>query len=1174
MGLQLLCGPSGCGKTYDIYRTCIEQAQAHPKQQYIIIVPEQATLQTQQELIRMHPRRGLMNIDVIGFRTLAYRVFAEQKTPLLSVIDSSGRMMLLRRAIESVKDELTVLKRQATHNSFVEAIMQAISELNDSQYLSNPGSDLFALLQSAPTGNPILIQKLRDLVWIWEAYHKELENRFMDKEEILPLFCKVSKDSQLLANSTIYVDGFLGFAAIQYEVLTHLMLYARELVVSVCLDPKEATPGDEFSLFYAGHRIAERLKVLADKNGVVCYPDRLYGERPVVAHRYHPDLAHLEQFYERERVEAYQEKPQRIRLFAMEQKEKELQMVAEESWRLVREEGYRFSDIAVIAGDPQAYEAVARRLFRRAQIPYFLDVPRNLLEHEYVNYQLSLLQMIEKKMDMESVFSCLKRGYLLAQEEVDILENYALRHPLRGYRRWGTPLFEVSEDESEVSEELRQCEAFRSRLWDMLQDFIEAIGNGKHTAKEYIEALRQLNEKTGAKTHLDSSNDYLHENEMYDVELEYRMIWERVEDLYDQNCLLLGEESFAPEEMREILESGFGNIQLGIVPPTLDRCVIGDLHRTRLSGIKALFMIGVNEGILPGVAEESGIISDRDREFLQNFDLEMALTAKQNAAKDKLYLYQLLTTASEHLYISYALMDMEGKAMSPSYVVTQIRQMFPKLEIEWGYDAGLSSYINPAYAMDYFSEMITKEATSESFLALQNWFGASEEYEEQLSQLWKLSQYHYEAEDLPKDLAEALFGETQTVSASRLEKFGQCPQMHFLEYGLRLTSREEAKLDQLDNGNVYHGALQYLMAHLQDIKEVTGPERIAKKQELVEAAMEYGLGKARNLESKMEQKAWYRYEKQKWYREIAFLYDAIRYQISKGEFEKFYCETSFSGQGSAATKLELSQVMPALSIPGTNCRLQGMIDRIDTTLDGNYFRIIDYKTGDRKMNYGQMLAGVQLQLPLYMAAVQEAWREGENKPVPVGMYYYHLDEPTVSLSMQALYDEDGTARVSEDVEALVREEAYKALRMKGLTNRAVEVAQLQEKELLENEKGYSKLVSNLQVTKDDLSAFGKSVSDSSAALTGEEFEQLTSYMLDKASRMYHGILSGEVQVAPYRDENITACVFCKYKSICHFDSNVRGFSYRDIEKYSVTAFREKIQVKKELSEDKTIGKED
>lgn len=1169
MGLQLLCGPSGCGKTYDIYRTCIAESQAHPERNYIIIVPEQATLQTQQELIRLHPRRGLMNVDVIGFRTLAYRVFEELKTPLLSVIDASGRMMLLRRAIESVKEELTVLKRQATHNSFVEAIMQAISELNDSQYLSNTKSDLFALLDTAPPGNPILLQKLRDLVRIWEAYHKELEDRFMDKEEILPLFCKVSKDSELLANSTIYVDGFLGFAAIQYEVLTHLMLYSRELVVSICLDPVPKAPQDEFSLFYASYSIVERLKRLADKNGVVCHPDRLYTKHPVPAHAEQPDMAHLEQFYERDQVESYPEVPQRIRVFCMEQMEKELQMVTEESWRLVREEGYHFSDIAVVAGQPQAYEAVARRLFRRAEIPYFLDIPRNLLEHEYVNYQLSLLQMIEKNMDMESVFSCLKYGYLLPQEEVDVLENYVLLHPLRGYSRWSQPLFtEDGEGLTEVSEEVRQCEALRSRLWDMLREFVAAVGSGKHTAKEYLEALRQLNEQTGVEARLEQLGMYLHETGMYDTELEYQMIWERVEQLYDQNCLLLGEETFTPEEMKEILESGFGSIQLGIVPPTLDRCVFGDLHRTRLSGIKALFVIGINEGILPAIPEAGGILSDRDREFLQNCNLEMSLTAKQNAAKDKLYLYQLLTKPFERLYLSYSMMDLEGKATSPSYVITQMRQMFPKLETEWGYAPGVSSFINPEYSMDYVSGMISGRERSEAFWALQNWFGAQEDYREQLAELWSLSRYHYESEALPRELAESLFGEQKTISASRLEKFSMCPYLHFLVYGLELYPRERAKLDGLDSGNVYHAALQYILSHLQPEQSDSETQRQAEKQAVVEAAMDYAFEKVKNLESKMSEEAYFRYLKKTWYREIAFLYDAIRYQISKGEFEKFFCEASFSGTGAQTTQLEMSHVLPALTLPDTDCQLRGVIDRIDVTADNDYIRIVDYKTGNREPEWGQMLAGIQLQLPLYMAAVLDAWKQGDQAPIPVGMYYYHVDEPMVSLQLEELYGEDGTAYDTQAVEELVRTKAYGMLKLKGLTNQELEVALRQEKDLLEAVRGQSGLVSKLQVVNDK--ELGKVISERSSAISTEEFARLTEYALDKAGEIYGSMLKGDVTVAPYRDSGKTPCTYCQYQNICHFDSNVRGFGYREIPKCSIGEFRQALKTGKEEDDGHTV----
>ena len=64
MSLVLVTGGSGCGKTEYIYRKLIEQSVAEPDGHFFLIVPEQATMQAQKEIVRLHPRQGTMNLDM------------------------------------------------------------------------------------------------------------------------------------------------------------------------------------------------------------------------------------------------------------------------------------------------------------------------------------------------------------------------------------------------------------------------------------------------------------------------------------------------------------------------------------------------------------------------------------------------------------------------------------------------------------------------------------------------------------------------------------------------------------------------------------------------------------------------------------------------------------------------------------------------------------------------------------------------------------------------------------------------------------------------------------------------------------------------------------------------------------------------------------------------------
>lgn len=68
MSLQFVLGSSGSGKTEYVYGQIVAQAGEHPKKNYLVIVPEQFTMQTQQKLVELAPNHAIMNIDVLSLK--------------------------------------------------------------------------------------------------------------------------------------------------------------------------------------------------------------------------------------------------------------------------------------------------------------------------------------------------------------------------------------------------------------------------------------------------------------------------------------------------------------------------------------------------------------------------------------------------------------------------------------------------------------------------------------------------------------------------------------------------------------------------------------------------------------------------------------------------------------------------------------------------------------------------------------------------------------------------------------------------------------------------------------------------------------------------------------------------------------------------------------------------
>ena len=106
MSLQFVLGSSGSGKTEYIYRKVVEEAGKHPKKNYLVIVPEQFTLATQEMLVDLSANGAIMNVDVLSFKRLAFRVFDDLGINRLDILEETGKNLVLRRVAQEKEKEL------------------------------------------------------------------------------------------------------------------------------------------------------------------------------------------------------------------------------------------------------------------------------------------------------------------------------------------------------------------------------------------------------------------------------------------------------------------------------------------------------------------------------------------------------------------------------------------------------------------------------------------------------------------------------------------------------------------------------------------------------------------------------------------------------------------------------------------------------------------------------------------------------------------------------------------------------------------------------------------------------------------------------------------------------------------------------------------------------------
>lgn len=1116
MGLQFYIGGSGAGKSEKLYQDIINQAIKEPKTRFFIIVPDQFTMQTQKALVERHPRGGIMNIDVLSFGRLSHRIFEETGGGREPVLDDTGKSLLIRKLAAERMEALPVIGKNLKKTGYIHEVKSAVSEFM--QY--GMGKEELAELTAYARERGSLYYKLKDLGLLYEAFEEAIQGKFVTTEGRLGQLALLLERSRLVRGSVIAFDGFTGFTPIQNRVMEKLLLLAAEVKCSILLDASEEilTEDGEQKLFYLSKKTMSRLEELAKITGVPIRTPVILNQNPVFRFRKNPGMAHLEQELFRFRNHGFEGKTEAIHLLEASSPRQEIRQVCLEIRRLLRKGNYQYRNIGVIAGDLSAYAEHVEEEFARFDIPCFVDATRSVSLNPFVEYIRSGLQIVLKNFSGEAVFHFLRSGLSgLEIEDIDRLENYVLAFGIRGKKRW-SGLFTRKSGKME-GETLAAINACRQEVVDKTAVLFEP-GN---RVKDYVNHLYDFIVKNQIAEKLAAYEKQFKEAGDLSRAREYAQIYRRIMELLEQIVDLIGEETLSLQEFADILDAGFGEIQVGTIPQNVDRIMVGDMERTRLQEIKVLFFVGVNEGYIPRAAGSGGLLSDMDREFLQTGSFELSPTPRQQMYIQRLYLYMNMTKPSERLYLSYAKVNGEGRAVRPSYLIDTVKKLFPGITVETPEhtpeEEGLES------ARDGF-EMLSKKLgryaggleESPLFFTLYGIYAKDDACQKELAQVVEAAFCQYEKKDLSNLAARALYGTVLQNSVSRLETYAACAYAYFLKYGLSLKEREEYGFEDVDMGNIFHGVLERFSDKLTECGrtwfDFTETEGETMVEEAVEAyAAAYGetvlFSSARNTYAITRMK-----------RILKRTVATLQTQLRKGRFvpEKF--EVSFS-------EMEHLEAVDIALSETERMRLVGRIDRVDTCREQDkvYVKVIDYKSGNKKLDIAAVYYGLQLQLVVYLsAAMSLEQRENPGKEiVPAAILYYHMADPIVKV--------EGGETSFEKIRELIQKE----LRMTGLVNEEEAVVSL-----LDTEFGTQSSVVPVERKKDG------SYSARSATLPEEDLRLVSAYASQKIKNIGREILMGKIKKNPYEYGQEKACTYCEYKSVCGFDLKIPGYETRKL----------------------------
>ena len=1132
MSLQFYFGPSGAGKSRQLYEEILRRSEEslegnyegnsakncerNSKRNFFVIVPDQFTMQTQKDLVTLSNREGIMNIDVLSFGRLTHRILEEVGTKEVPVLDDTGKSLVLQKVASNLKGELPTLGGLLHKQGYIHEVKSAISEFMQYGIGTEDVDKLIAFSEKKGA----LVYKLKDLKTLYKGFIEYIHGNFITTEEKLEVLRRSLHKSKLLPGSVVIFDGFTGFTPIQNRLIQELMTVCGEVIVTVTLgtgeDPYKLD--GEQRLFHLSKKTVADLEKLAKEAGVPRKEDVFI---PAGARfREAPALSHLEQNLFRYTYEPYTGEQEEIQLFETVTPKDEVHQTGLYIREFMQKMELAYRDIAVITGDLEGYAPYVETEFAQMGIPCFIDRTRGIVLNPMIEYIKSALELYLKDFSYEAVFHYLRSGLAdIAREEIDELENYVIQTGIRGYHKWSRLFTHKTAQMQEDEEPLMRLNAVREKM--MAQVEMLHMGNKKLT-KDYVNHMCDFLEQNEVQKKLVEYEQYFTEQGQLSKAKEYAQIYRLVMELLGQVYELLGEEAISLQEFADILEAGFGEIEVGTIPQNVDRIVVGDMERTRLKQVKVLFFLGINDGNIPKNASKGGIISDMDREFLQESGMELAPSPRQQMYIQRLYLYLNMTKPSHKLFLSYSKINSAGKSIRPAYLIDVVCKLFPGLEVQYPQNrSAFEQIVNPKEGMGYLAEQLreyaggtlNKEQQTEFFTIYEAY--GKEEIRKKRSLLTDAAFKRYQDSGLSKAVARALYGRTLENSVTRLETYAACAYRHFLQYGLSLKEREEFGFETVDMGNVYHAVLESFAGKMAE-KGYTWfdfPEEFAGqavRESLESFAATYGdtilYSSARN-----------EYAITRMGRVLTRTVLTLQDHLKKGTFLPDTYEMSFRfADRLDSIHIELSDQ--------EKMHLQGRIDRIDVAEDEEhvYVKVIDYKSGNRQFDLAALYYGLQLQLVVYMNAAMEmeAKKHPDKEVVPAALLYYHVDDPTVETPVE-LADEE------------INEQILAKLRMNGVVNSEPDIV-----ERLDRYMQDKSAVIPVEKKKDG------SFSSRSSVMTGEELQIISNYVNHKVKSIGQEILDGNVTINPYEKGSSEACTYCPYRKVCGFDGSIPGYDKR------------------------------
>lgn len=1106
MSITYVLGRSGAGKSTKIISEIQERLKEKNDHRLILLVPEQYTLQGERDLIEKTENEGIIGAQVLSLNRLAYYVFQEVGGGTKEKISDLGKSMALKKVIGEVENKLTIYKRAMNQNGFIDKVKNVIKEFK--QYDITP-LDLMNCMNKIEDGT--LKHKLGDVVLIYKAFNEYLKGKYMDSEDHINLFIESIEKASFLEGAEIWIDSIHYFTPQNLRIIEALMLKAKSVTIAITHDPENT---DHNNLFYLSQNTLLEIKKIAKRNNLKEDTIDLNACRKVFNSR-DAELKHLEKYFYHFPYKPYMESMNNIHVFAGGNLYSEIENVAAEISSLLRERNFRYKDIAVVSANIQGYKPIIDRVFNEYGIPFDIEEKRDIMTNPTVELVLSAVKIVAKGYLYEDMFRYLKTGLSnVRKNDVEELENYVLKYGIKG-----TLWFKDFTIEGEIN--LDELNTIRRMVIAPILELEKKLTKSL-SVTEITGALFSFLENLEIKEQLEDSIERLKIKGNYEAAFYKGEIWNSVIEVFNQLSEIMGEVQINLNEYFNLLKSGFMSCEVGITPATLDQVLIGNMERAKNQNIKSLFIVGVNDGILPSAQAEEGLILDHEKKVLQKNGIHLSANSDNKILEERFITYTVLSKPSESIYISYAIADQEGRALRPSMLINQFKKVFPLLSVKSDLLSSQEQQLHLIthdvstykYLVENLRKYIDEEPINEIWWDVYQWYFNQSKWRDKIintvSGLFYENQVYY----LESSQAKLLYDKPIKASVSRLETFINCPFAHFIQYGLKPKERKEYQLNTPDIGKIYHEVIDLFARKVKE--EDLNWNRISQEQ-------------CHNYIDEIIQELASRFEN-------GVLYSTFRYQylvkrlnrickralwtliehINMGDFKPWGHEIYFGENGDVpSVEIEVNEKETIF--------LEGRIDRVDFFEDekGVYFKIIDYKSGAKDFNLSDVYYGFQLQLMVYLEAMLAGAKTLNQQSKPAGILYFKIDDPMINT-------------IETNPEIIITE-INKKLKMKGLVLNNAKIVRCFHRDI---EKHSS--VIPVALNKDG------EISTSSSVATEEEFFLLLQHVKGLAKQMSQEIIRGKIKIEPSKKGKSNACQYCKFKTICQFDQSFKNNKYNII----------------------------